>query len=138
MSPWLRQLVRQEDGLSKKAGLRVASYSSNADEVCAFVRIHGEAETVLQRYGSKALAHKGNIYIAAIPVSQLYSLANDESVSRIEARPYGQALLDSAARAVNLLPAHEGRALPQAFTGKGVVVKRASPPDYRRLCHNLF
>lgn len=122
MSPWLRQLVRQEGGLSNKAGSRVAQYSSSADEVCVFVRIHGDAEAVLQRYGSKALAHKGNIYIAAIPISQLYSLSNDENVSRIEARPYGQALLDSAARAVNLLPAHEGRALPQAFTGKGVVV----------------
>ena len=33
MSPWLRQLARQEGGLPKKAGAHVASHSSNTDEI---------------------------------------------------------------------------------------------------------
>ncbi len=96
--------------------------TSQPSTLCAFVRITSEADQVLASYHCRDLAHVGNIHIAVIPLHQLPLMAADDRVSRIEARPMGRALTDSMAHHLNALPVYEGEQLPQAFTGKGVVV----------------
>ena len=108
LSPMLRQMVR--------GGQQQPRY------VTAFVRITSDADEVLSRYHSQSLAQAGNVHVASIPVSQLRQMSLDRRVARIEAHPMAQILTDSMAAHLNALPAYEGRNLPKAFTGKGVVV----------------
>ena len=120
LSPWLRQIVRTEPTqLSRR---QVQAQNRQAREVCAFVRVSGEADEVFRQYQCRSLGGVGTISIVSIPLDQLAPLSQDERVERIEARPVGQALTDSMAIHLNALPAYEGRNLPQAFTGAGVVV----------------
>lgn len=106
MSPMLRQLV-----VEKKV-----------PQVCAFVRIKGDAEPIFRQHGCRELARKGDIYIASIPVNQLAALSQERNVSRIEARRSNEIHMDSMAIHLNAIPAYEGTNLPSAFTGKGVVM----------------
>jgi len=157
LSPWLRQLARQEASNTRQEASNTRLEASNtrleapnarleasndclealdvrktqsltntggrpSAEVCAFVRVTEDAEAVMQQYQSQSLTHVGNIHIARIPIRQLGALSADRRVSRIEARPMGQVLCDSMALHLNALPAYEGRQLPQAFTGNGIVV----------------
>ncbi|MBR1469182.1 MAG: S8 family serine peptidase [Prevotella sp.] len=105
MSPMLRQMVAEKEST-----------------VCAFIRVTGDADRIFRKYGCRQLARKGNIYIASIPTSQLAALSLEPFVERIEARRGSQIQMDSTALHLNAKPAYEGRQLPQAFTGKGVVV----------------
>ena len=106
MSPMLRQLVA----------------TKKAPQVCAFVRVEGDAEPIFRQYGCRELARKGDIYIVSIPVHQLGKLSQEQKVKRIEARRGHEIHMDSVAIQLNATPIYEGRNLPSAFTGKGVVV----------------
>lgn len=106
MSPLLRQMaVRHE-----------------APTVCAFVRITDDADRILRENGCRELARAGNIYIASIPTDRLCALSQERFVQRIEARRGTHALMDSMAIHLNALPVYAGSQLPQAFTGKDVVM----------------
>lgn len=106
MSPMLRQLVA----------------TKKAPQVCAFVRVEGDAEPIFHQYGCRELAQKGDIYIVSIPVNKLSELSQEQNVKRIEARRGHEIHMDSMAIHLNAIPAYEGRNLPSAFTGKGVLV----------------
>ena len=90
--------------------------------LCALVRISGDGGKVLREHGCRELACEDDIYIASIPLNRLSELSLDQRVSRIEAGPSAKIQNDSAAVCINVLPVYEGRKLPQAYTGKGVVV----------------
>ncbi len=90
--------------------------------VCAFIRITDDADRILRQNGCQKLAQAGNIYIAAIPADRLGALSLERNVSRIEARRGTHALMDSMAIHLNALPVYAGTSLPQAFTGKDVVM----------------
>lgn len=90
--------------------------------VCAFIRITDDAERILRQNGCQKLAQAGNIYIAAIPADRLSALSQERNVSRIEARRGTHALMDSMAIHLNALPVYAGTSLPQAYTGKDVVM----------------
>ena len=90
--------------------------------VCAFIRITDDADRILRQNGCQKLAQAGNIYIAAIPADRLGALSQERNVSRIEARRGTHALMDSMAIHLNALPVYAGTSLPQAFTGKDVVM----------------
>jgi len=119
LSPMLRQMVRQQRQ-SASAVARSPQPLQSSPMVCAFVRVSDT--DVLDDYGCRDLATVGNIHIAGIPVSRLASLSLDSRVLRVEARPTGQLLLDTVPRIVNATPIYAGTRLPQAFTGRGVVV----------------
>ena len=142
LSPMLRQMVRQQ-ARSEEAAARLQNsmtfekYSMSifqnsmsifqnsappVPEVCAFMRIAGSSAQVLADNGCRDLASVGDIHIASIPVNRLASLSLDPRVLRMEARPTGQLLLDTVARCINAEPVYAGTALPQAYTGRGVVV----------------
>jgi len=106
LSPMLRQMVAQRE----------------TPTVCAFIRITDDADRILRQNGCQKLAQAGNIYIAAIPADRLSALSQERNVSRIEARRGTHALMDSMAIHLNALPVYAGTSLPQAFTGKDVVM----------------
>ena len=90
--------------------------------VCAFIRITDDADRILRQNGCQKLAQAGNIYIAAIPADRLGALSQERNVNRIEARRGTHALMDSMAIHLNALPVYAGTSLPQAYTGKDVVM----------------
>ncbi|MBR6121077.1 MAG: S8 family serine peptidase [Prevotella sp.] len=121
MSPMLRKLVRSHVYPSPFASHR-SSLTSYPASVCAFVRIDGNADSVLLSHHCQPLTRVGTISIANIPLSQLPGLSLDERVSRIEAQPSGHALMDTTALCIGAQPVYSGFQLPQAYTGRGVVL----------------
>lgn len=127
LSPLLRQLVRQEPAASRRPTSDIALPSSAArcpaPDICALALVSsGDPAAVLREHGCRELDRVGRISIAAIPVDRLAELTCDERVSRVEAHPRCSAQTDVTAGKVGVGTVHAGTALPQAFTGRGVVV----------------
>ena len=123
LSAMLRGMVTA--GKSHSGRFEGAKMRGCVDErtgVCAFVRLKGDGEATLARYGCRVLSRHGDIFIADIPIHQLGALSLCKDVIRIEARESHSVLLDTTFNKLNLAPVYEGRELPQAFTGQGVVV----------------
>ena len=116
MSSMIRQLTLQE---------RVRAHrmpATGGKEVCAFVKVEGQGAEVLKSMGCRPLAQWGDIYIASIPLRSLPALSLHPNVARIEARQGNSLLMDTTTVLLGGTKAHRGDALPQAFTGHGVVV----------------
>lgn len=90
--------------------------------ICAFVRVEGDAEQVFATNGCTQLARFGDIYIADIPLANLHALACERAVQRIEAGGRCTVLMDTTGIVVGTPAAYRGQSLPQAYTGKGVVM----------------
>lgn len=124
LSPWLRQMaaenrIRTEQ--TARGALAPQSAQQSAQRmVCAFIRLTDDA--TLAEYGARSLAKVGNIHVANIPVCSIQKMAADKRVLRMEARPMGNILLDTLSHCINAVPAHQGYNIPQAYTGKGVIV----------------
>ena len=117
MSHDIRRLVNQTASQVRRApGVR------QHETVRAMIRFSGNAEAVMGEYGCKAITRIGDIYVADIPVSQLKAMVNDERVVRIENHMGGKLLMDVAPTWINTPAIYEDTRLPQAFTGKGVMV----------------
>ena len=135
LSPMLRKIVRESQRTHEAPGrvgitaegdtalsLKKPQKYHSPNTVCAFVKIGDGGEDVLRREGCRLLAQEGDICIANIPIESIGTLSADRRIKRIEANRNTQPLTDSLAWYLNALPVYEGRDLPQAFTGKGVVV----------------
>lgn len=125
MSPWLRMIVRQAEADNNRSITNGKGYSIERKQkpmTHAFIRTSDSDDSVLNEYGAKSLAKIGDIHIAQIPVSTLRALSSDDRILRIEARPIGEALCDTMPYILNTAPVYAGENLPQAYTGKGVVV----------------
>jgi len=120
MSPFVRQLV-----IGQRAAARRAPGTPRG-ELCAFVRVDGtsdaERRAVLAEMGCRPLAQFGDIFIASIPKRRLGPLSLHPAVRRIEARRGNSLHMDTTTVLMGGARAHCGDALPQAFTGRGVVV----------------
>lgn len=117
MSAYVRQIAQS------RQATRTNSLNHQPEQtLTAFIKINASADEVMSCYSIKPLARKGNIYIAAIPVSRLGDVSNDARVERIEAGRSHLALMDSTATYTNTTYAYRGTSLPQPFTGKGVVM----------------
>ena len=112
----LSALVRQA-ALESAAFTRGASYGRT---ITAFVKT--DNDNILTRYGCRRHARWGDIIIASIPLNQLAALSREPSVRRIEAGPRSSLCVDTAAMAVNVLPAYEATPNHSAYTGEGVVI----------------
>ena len=117
MSHDIRQLVSQTT-----SQVRRTSGVEQHEMVRAMIRFSGNAEAVMSEYGCKAITHIGDIYVADIPVSQLMTMVNDERVQRIENHTGGKLQMDVASNWINLSAIYEDTRLPQAYTGKGVML----------------
>ena len=125
MSPLLRQLARTSSPLTphpSHISHHPSSIVHHPSSVCAFVKVGDNGEEVLLEHGCKVLARVGQVCIADIPVRQLGALSLDARILRMEARQGNCLSTDQMATHLNALPVYAGQNLPQAFTGKGVVV----------------
>lgn len=95
---------------------------SRTGSLCAFVRVEGDAGEVFAANGCRELARFGDIYIANIPLGRLHALACERVVQRIEAGARCTALMDTTGIVVGTPAAYAGERLPQAYTGRGVVM----------------
>jgi subtilisin family serine protease len=86
------------------------------------VKVAPGGEDILVGNGCRLLAQEGDICIANIPIDRLSDLSHQSSILRIEANRGNRLQTDSLAWYLNALPVYEGQALPQAFTGRGVIV----------------
>ncbi len=117
MSSMVRTLTMENRSAMRR------SPAGSQRQLCAFVRVEGDGEQVLTENGCRPLAHFGDIYIASIPLHRLPSLSLCKSVKRIEANRGTSVTMDTTLLVLGATKAHQGLApLPQAFTGRGVVV----------------
>jgi len=119
MSSMLRQIAHQQNHFQVKGK---KARSVNRQKICAFIRITQDADEVLERHSCRKLAQFGDIYIASIPLNRLNALSLDNRVTRIEANRTHSVHTDILAGNINALPVYQGEQLPQAYTGKGVVM----------------
>lgn len=116
LSPLVRKAV-----LQSQTSRFHKSLNHDNRRLTAFVRAEGGAAT-LEDEGCDVLASFGNIHIASIPLTRLASLSLSDRVTRIEASERCSVNLDSIAIQVGAVPVYAGQNLPQAYTGKGVVM----------------
>ncbi len=122
LSPMLRSIVTsQRRASASSVGVRSVAWPRDAS-LCAFVRTSAPADALLSGYGGRVLAQVGDICIVDLPLSQLGALSTESSVLRIEAGRGTQALLDTMAVLTRTDAVYAGKNLPQAYTGRGVVV----------------
>lgn len=117
MSSFVRSIARHAT-----APRRLSGDAGAERMMSAFIRIEGNADSTLAAYGCRSLASFGNIHIAVIPLGEIRRMSLCPGVKRIETGRSCSLTVDVAAAGVNALPAYEGRALPQAYTGRGVVM----------------
>ena len=121
MSSLISNLANEYSTTASQA--KGSAVSAKPKTVCAFIQITGdEASQILEANECSKLAQFGDIYIAEIPLGRLQNLSNENHVKRIEASRPCRATMDTTAIIVNTLPVYAGKNLPQAYTGKGVVV----------------
>lgn len=101
---------------------RTASAPQNDLRTCAFIEKTDGADSVLLRNDCTILADFGDIVIADVPLSRVGNIASDSRIKRIEAEQGNVLTLDSMALHTDAVPIYEGTGLPQAYTGKDVVV----------------
>lgn len=118
MSPWVKMAAMEHTAKNRLPAKR----GQGGMDMCAFVKLAEGADSVLARHDCRQLARFGQIAIASIPLHRLSALAAERGVMRIEAGRSCSALMDQTPGHVNALPVYAGTRLPQAFTGKGVVV----------------
>ncbi len=125
LSPWLRQIARGQLLPAHSRAGSPSSLSSGADSrsLIAFVKTtDDDTGQALADHDCSSLACYGSLHIARIPLSRLASLSHDRRILRIEASPTGRVLTDSMAVHLNTTQVYAGQGLPQAYTGKGVVM----------------
>ena len=89
---------------------------------CAFIEKTDGAVLALFRSHCTILADFGDIVIADVPLSRVGNIASDSRIKRIEAEQGNVLNSDSMALHTDAVPIYEGTGLPQAYTGKDVVV----------------
>ena len=117
----MSSLVRRAS-VEHRAMRRMPARIGHEQELCAFVRVEGDCAEVLRVHGCRVLAQFGQVAIASIPLERLTQLSADMRVQRIEAGERCSLQMDSTPIRVNALPVYRGEGLPQAYTGKGVMV----------------
>lgn len=121
LSPMLRQYVMQERADHRLHAMSKQAYRSSP-VTTAFVKVSGDGEQLLRKNGCRILAKWGNVYIAFVPMQKVASLSMLPEIKRIEANMSNSCTMDSVVIQSNIVPVYEGRNLPQAYTGKGVVM----------------
>lgn len=101
--------------------VRHIAYSLRPPSITAFVQTTSDEE-FFARNGCRSLYSWGDIHAVSIPLSKLGDLSLRPEVLRIEAGKSCTAQVDTTMSLIGVSRVHEGESLPQAFTGRGVVV----------------
>ncbi len=123
MSPLVRQawLAQRVHSASERRQAARGDVEREAS-IMAFAKLTEPDSTVLLRQGARVLDRRGALYVADIPLQALERLTQDARVVRLEAGQRATALMDTTTAIVNATPTQQLLRLPQAYTGRGVVV----------------
>lgn len=117
LSPSVRaMLMEQKTASPMKAKVQKEAF------LCAFVKVDGDIEELFRQNRVTTLATFGDIHIVSMPVSQISHLASCRQIVRIEMGRGMSVNNDQMSKHLNIDKVYEGIKLPQAFTGKGVVM----------------
>ena len=119
LSPWLRSVIL---GRAHSQAMRAPSLSVPTPWLCAFVQVDAHGDSLLRSLGGESLARFGSIHIARMPLDAVPQLSLMPQVRRIEATLSRHVTLDTMAVVLRADRAYQGVGLPQAYTGRGVVV----------------
>lgn len=126
LSPMLRRYVFEQRVKQRRSTITQSKSLHRQPEeglvTTAFIKLADADADVLRSQGCRVYARWGNVYIASLPMSRLEKLSSLPQVLRIEANMNTKCTMDSAVIQVNAVPVYEARNLPQAYTGKGVVM----------------
>ena len=118
-----RKLSRDVRLLAESSSVNRARGATSPTMVRAMIRFrHADAGAVMSRYGCEPVAQIGDIFVADIPLGRLRDLAADERVERIENHTGGKLLMDVSPKWINTPAIYDDPRLPQAFTGRGVML----------------
>lgn len=120
MSPTIRQMFFDASGVASGKSLQPAS--DLGPKVMVFMKSEGDVSELMSHCGCEVHATAGDISIVAMPVRNIGTIASDSRVKRIETGRGMRVSNATIATAINSTQAHHGLRLPQAFTGKGVVM----------------
>lgn len=114
LSSYVRQLAHER---VQQAETRAQKSLDPSPRMVMLVR--GE-ESVLAPY---CLTHQGDLHLCSLSVDEAIALSVSDKVSRIQVSPTQMSVnLDTLTKITNVVPAWQGNRLPQAYTGKGVLV----------------
>lgn len=91
-------------------------------QLTAFVQTADGSTDALTDEGCRVLSSFGNIHVVSIPLARLGALSMSERVLRIEAGERCSVTMDTTATVLHAQPVYAGEQLPQAYTGRGVVM----------------
>lgn len=122
LSPWLAQQVKTVAASRSTA----VSCHRNLETIDVLVKFTGDADpaAILGTYGGECLTSIGGVHIVRLPLSRVEALSVDDRVVRVEAERATHPLLDRVPGQIGAdkASAASDPELPQAFTGKDVVV----------------
>lgn len=122
MSPYIRHAVLNQITEKTTCAKAPEATVEKQQRICAFVRLNGNSDSTFAANGCHELAKFGDISIADIPLCNIGKLSLANNVTRIETGQGTHLLMDSMAIQLNATDIYKGTALPQAYTGKGVVM----------------
>lgn len=131
LSSWVRSIVAEQRlsaSVQKSNGKSFAKNKVDANSISpspmltAFVRAEGNVDSLFSANGCQQLLSCGDIYIVAMPISNIAALSQNSQVSRIESQRGTHALMDISGAYLGATKAYQGLSLPQAYTGMGVMV----------------
>ena len=124
LSPWLAQKV--QTGTVHNVTNRQSKISQTKNTIDVLVKFAdgANADEIIASYDAECLAIIGRVYIVRMPLTQVEALSQDERVLRVEAERAPHTMLDRVPQQIGADKAasNDGGLLPQAFTGKDVVV----------------
>lgn len=127
MSPHVRRVcaryaAHQIQGADAVRRGSVSTTAGDTRQMMLLARITGNREKLLERYGGRLHAQLGGVSVVSLPMASLADFSQETNVRRMEASGRCSALLDTTVTVVNASPVYAGTALPQAYTGKGIVM----------------
>lgn len=116
---WLSQKRSQDASARWSAAQRQAPAEAS---IMAFVKLKEPDREILRCHGARVLDQRGALFVADIPLRSLAELSLDGRVVCLEAGRRASVLMDTTTTIVDATPAQQLLRLPQAYTGRGVVV----------------
>lgn len=107
--------------LNERSTLRAMTQGAVSDKVSAYITIDPTV-TSWQKLGVTPITQHDATATVRLSVNQLKALAAKEGVKYIQITSGASQMLDLARQEVGTDEVHNGTSLPQAYTGKGVVV----------------
>lgn len=119
LSPRLSHILKSAQ---REASSRGDARVDSRMEVLAKLTDDADEAMLAEKYDFTVETRIGRVLIVSIPVNRMADMAQDPQVVRLEAERAGRKLLDVVPTQIGTKKANQGTGLPQAFTGKDVVV----------------